>query len=140
MPSGIYKHKKGTIPWNKGLTKEISQSLMLVSQKKAYCHCGKGPHEKPMANCSTKHRERYDFYRHQVIAKRRGITIEEVKTLWRRPCAICGKIRGVGIDHSHKTGAIRGVLCSPCNLLVGLIEKSLTKIAKKAVEYLEKFT
>ena len=33
-------------------------------------------------------------------------------------CWICGrpgKLRGLSVDHNHKTGQIRGVLCNQCN-------------------------
>lgn len=38
-------------------------------------------------------------------------------------CAICGrprrKAKRMPIDHNHKTGRVRGLLCSPCNEFVG---------------------
>ena len=41
-------------------------------------------------------------------------------------CAICGKPCRTGhrlsIDHDHKTGKIRGLLCGSCNLFVGQLE------------------
>lgn len=41
-------------------------------------------------------------------------------------CAICNKNQRSGkrlaIDHCHKTGLIRGALCSQCNRLLGKIE------------------
>jgi hypothetical protein len=38
-------------------------------------------------------------------------------------CKICGGIstgRGLGIDHDHATGKIRGLLCVSCNAALGL--------------------
>lgn len=44
-------------------------------------------------------------------------------------CALCGSItpRAKGnkfhVDHDHETGKIRGLLCSPCNVMLGSYEK-----------------
>jgi hypothetical protein len=42
-------------------------------------------------------------------------------------CTICGKHqseldRALAVDHNHKTGEIRSLLCNRCNLLVGRLE------------------
>jgi hypothetical protein len=59
-------------------------------------------------------------------------------------CAICGlpetstyqgKIRTMSVDHDHTTGAIRALLCSDCNRLVGFIERNPHKI-ELALAYL----
>ena len=39
-------------------------------------------------------------------------------------CGICGfQMRRQCIDHDHKTGVIRGLLCHPCNVALGHIER-----------------
>jgi hypothetical protein len=41
-------------------------------------------------------------------------------------CAICERAdRRLFIDHDHATGAVRELLCSPCNNRVGAIENPL---------------
>ena len=41
-------------------------------------------------------------------------------------CAICGLpelMRRLSVDHDHKTGVVRGLLCSSCNTKLGWYEK-----------------
>ena len=56
-------------------------------------------------------------------------------------CAICGGPPDrlfYCIDHSHKTGKIRGLLCHKCNSGIGMFQECLANI-KKAVEYIERY-
>lgn len=41
-------------------------------------------------------------------------------------CAICksGELK-LGVDHCHKTGSIRGLLCTGCNVSLGWLERNL---------------
>jgi len=48
-------------------------------------------------------------------------------------CALCNKIPTV-VDHNHKTGKTRGLLCSSCNFKIGALEED--DWVKKAEEYL----
>ena len=54
-------------------------------------------------------------------------------------CLICGKKftkpSDACVDHNHKTGNIRGLLCSKCNLGLGFF-KDNPKLTAKATEYL----
>ena len=47
----------------------------------------------------------------------------------RGKCLICSKKpkQRLSVDHCHKTGRIRGLLCQPCNLRVGFVEWFLAK-------------
>lgn len=54
------------------------------------------------------------------------------------PCQICGKaLEGAKrqIDHCHKTGRVRGVLCHGCNSLLGMANDSPERL-QAAIEYL----
>lgn len=69
-----------------------------------------------------------------------GITYEEAVELYSRTnCEICtNKFKTVGcIDHDHKTGAIRGVICHKCNRGIGYLNDSI-EILKSALAYLIK--
>lgn len=50
---------------------------------------------------------------------------EQLLELQDGKCAICG-IRAFDVDHCHKTGNIRGLLCTRCNAVVGWVEKVIT--------------
>jgi hypothetical protein len=54
-------------------------------------------------------------------------------------CAICEKVcqtgRSLAVDHCHTTGKIRGLLCSKCNVSIGLLNDDY-KLLEKAYKYL----
>lgn len=61
-------------------------------------------------------------------------------------CAICAisldeyrrkytKHREFSLDHCHKTGAKRGLLCHNCNRAIGMMQDSV-EILQSAIEYL----
>lgn len=52
-------------------------------------------------------------------------------------CAICGDERKLVVDHCHDVGAIRELLCSPCNTAIGLFKEDHTRMAA-AMRYLTK--
>jgi len=63
--------------------------------------------------------------------KRHGITVDDYNAMFEEQngcCAICLRPRcsmnkRLGIDHDHRTGQVRGLLCGECNLILGKIEK-----------------
>lgn len=54
-------------------------------------------------------------------------------------CAICRKPprpgRKLSVDHNHKTGQIRGLLCTRCNNHVAIVENKLDEIRKYLDQY-----
>jgi hypothetical protein len=77
------------------------------------------------------------------------ITIEEYDKQFKIQnglCAIChrpeiskkenGKIIRLAIDHDHKTGKLRGLLCHWCNKGIGLLREDLTLI-ESALNYMK---
>ena len=55
-------------------------------------------------------------------------------------CAICGRPPKentiLHVDHDHSSGAVRGLLCGPCNRMLGLSRDS-TETLRNAIQYLE---
>ena len=87
-------------------------------------------------------------YRHRVqTIKSYGISEEEFNNMLKAQnyrCAICGTENwgrpSPSIDHDHKTGKVRALLCNRCNRVLGLAEDSailLNKMAKYLSEHEE---
>jgi len=55
-------------------------------------------------------------------------------------CAICGRHKdefkfSLCVDHDHKTGKVRGLLCHGCNVGIGRMEDNIESL-KNAINYL----
>lgn len=80
-----------------------------------------------------------------VLKRQHGLTPAEFESLLKIQggvCAICKKSEWNGkrphIDHDHRTGKIRGILCGKCNRALGFIDDD-PDIALAIIEYLNKF-
>ena len=91
----------------------------------------------------NKHKQAWPKYNLQA---RYGITPEDYDRLYEEQqggCAICGKHqsklkKALSVDHNHKTGQIRGLLCNRCNLLLGNVSDN-SIILRSAADYLDKY-
>lgn len=88
--------------------------------------------------------KRPDYNREKNLKKQYGITIAEYDALLAEQggrCKICKTDTPSGrgrfhVDHNHKTGKIRGILCHHCNSGIGKLQDS-PEILRAAIRYLE---
>lgn len=79
-----------------------------------------------------------------------GLSMDEFRSMlskqeWK--CAICGasfglelgEAKNAHVDHDHKTGQIRGLLCQKCNMGLGCFVDNKGYLTN-ALSYLEQFT
>lgn len=84
------------------------------------------------------------YYRHRAYERRfmktYGITLEQRNEMIERQdgkCAICSDVLTTPhVDHCHETNAVRGILCSVCNIGLGYFKDDPTRL-HSAIEYLE---
>lgn len=99
---------------------------------------------------STEFKQRHpDRVRKDVLKRTYKLSWEDYETLLENQgnsCFICYKPlklhKGISlptevacVDHDHKTGTVRGLLCSHCNTAIGLL-KDDPALLKRAIKYL----
>jgi hypothetical protein len=92
--------------------------------------------------------ERYrEYFRQQHLKRTYGLSeVDYARWVVKQngKCAICGQPPAgkrksemkLNVDHDHITGAVRGLLCSPCNRALGLFTDSKEKL-ESALVYLD---
>jgi hypothetical protein len=105
--------------------------------------------EKRKAN--RKYDTRFEYSKSWALQKKYGITLEEYDAYWivfKGKCGICNinlkrpeptkgqELNAAALDHDHKTGNIRGLLCNGCNKALGLF-KDNPEILKNAINWVK---
>lgn len=88
--------------------------------------------------------KRPDAYKEADIRKSYGIDLDTYNKLAKfqgHVCAICGqkermRNRNLHVDHNHRTGIVRGLLCGNCNVGIGNLREDVN-LLKSAIKYLE---
>ena len=92
-----------------------------------------------------------DYKREWNLNKKYGLDNSGYDALWiafKGRCGICNielqfptqtqgqPINAAALDHDHKTGHIRGLLCNKCNKALGFFDDNI-ELIKKAIAWLE---
>lgn len=123
-----------------GLTKPLNQFVKHKNRPDGFDY-----------NCKTCHNAaRRDEYKHNRNRNREsmfkykyGINWNDYRRMWIQQkgcCAICGIYqselkRALCVDHNHKTGQVRGLLCNKCNKGIGIFNDDTT-ILQAAIKYI----
>lgn len=106
-------------------------------------HCPQG-HEYTEENTyrNSASRQCKTCIRERNLLRDFGITIAQYEEMLEAQGGVCWACKtaptkkSLAVDHNHTTGAIRGLLCHPCNVALGLLREDRVIIAS-LVEYLD---
>ena len=113
--------------------------------------------------CSTCSRVQAAAYRNKLenlgktreyhLKSKYGITSDQYNKMYEDQCGLCaichrafdktvltmdGRASSLGVDHNHKTGQVRGLLCPNCNRGLGMFADSIESMYN-AISYLMTF-
>lgn len=113
----------------------------LKSQKNSTSQRSRTSTQNKIYNARYKDKKK-DWY----LQRRYGITYAERDAMLSAQggvCAICAADnpqkggQDWAVDHCHSTGNVRGILCHPCNVALGLMRDNVTTLSN-AIDYLKK--
>lgn len=93
---------------------------------------------------------RKDYQRMVVVERQYGLPYGQYQQMLKQQgnvCAICkkpetrrikGKVVSLCVDHDHKTGAVRGLICRKCNGAIGMLGDDEI-LVREALRYLMKY-
>ena len=129
------RRREGLSSWCKDCRKQTARRWEATHPEKA-----------KEAKQNIRNKEGYqELSRGYILKHRYGITLDDYDALLEKQgwcCAVCNvkqddKTYHFHVDHCHTTGVVRGLLCAPCNVFLGVI-KDDTDALKRAINYLER--
>jgi Recombination endonuclease VII len=120
------------------MTSESRTLAMRRTSKKWYV----ANKERALARSRAWYHANKESVRSKQIAKKYGLTMEEYRSRKSGSCDICGAsmgavgANGMHVDHDHRTGRVRGILCPACNKGLGCFADDPNRL-HKAANYLE---
>jgi Recombination endonuclease VII len=99
-------------------------------ERNTRCLLAQSPEKKAEAR---KKKKQYDRFRTHRLEHETAVQMERDSG---GVCQICRLPRALVIDHNHGTGAIRGLLCTPCNAGIGMLGDDVKNL-QAAIDYLQ---
>ncbi len=98
--------------------------------------------QKHLARTSAVYRRNPDAKFNRHLMRSYGITLadyDRILAFQGGGCALCGKPQRtealrLAVDHDHRTGRVRGILCHRCNCAIGALGDSAEKLTR-VIEY-----
>ena len=97
-------------------------------------------------SCMGEYRETHKNEKRELHLKHDfGLSLEDYSRVFTSQggvCAICGSSpngMALAVDHNHETGEVRGLLCSNCNVAIGLM-KDDPGLLQKAIDYVRMYS
>lgn len=83
-------------------------------------------------------RQHYNYgqQRGYLLRTRYGITVGDYDAILAEQnggCAICDGTNKLVIDHNHRTGKVRGILCNNCNIALGAVQDNYLLLERAAI-------
>ncbi len=99
--------------------------------------------EENNAKCKAHYAANKAKYKNYHRLKSYGVSQEQYDSMFENQkgcCAICNQTldqsKNTCVDHCHKTGKVRGLLCANCNFGIGHLKDSIPLI-ESAIQYLK---
>jgi len=135
----VCKIKKNVTEFHKDPSRKFG-----VSHRCKECHCAESKRRWEAKKKDPYWDKKFKEQAFKAHCKRKyNITPEEYDALKKRAnglCECCGlppkNGKPLHVDHCHKTGLVRGMLCVHCNLRLGFLENPTTMA--EALAYLQK--
>ncbi len=97
------------------------------------------------ARVKARHQANPERTRNNDLKRNYGITLQEHQEMYKNQngvCAICkgegdGKWKKLCVDHDHKTGKVRQLLCRNCNMVLGQVGDN-ANLLEEMIKYLQK--
>ena len=97
---------------------------------------------------SCRNREKEKIRHREYQKEQRRLNPDKVRRTWEKStyglckedlgitnCMICGSQTKLCIDHCHTTSEVRGILCSKCNIGLGMFNDNI-EVLSNAIKYL----
>jgi hypothetical protein len=106
--------------------------------------------DKELEKSKVRYQREKDERASKRLKKDFGITLDEYNAMFEMQkglCAVCGEpqkirdkygnLRRFSVDHHHKTGRVRQLLCGPCNLSIGLVKENVVTL-NSMIDYIKR--